>query len=148
MEKGILKEVIRLDHGIKKYMSHGFEVKKGLNLTQFQIVNYLLTHEGEDICQKDLEDLTGLKKASMTGCLNSLEDKDLIYRENAAEDRRRNYIRVTERLKGYGERVAQRGEELEALMLKGIDEKDLEAFYRVAERFVKNIREAEDEADL
>ncbi len=84
----------------------------------------------------------------MTGCLDVLADKDLIYRETAKDDRRRNYIRPTEELESLEEDVIRRGEKLEALMMKDIDENDLRAFFRGLDRFEKNIEEAEDEADL
>ena len=148
MSKSIAKEVMCLDHTIRKYVSHGYDQRKSLNFTQFQVVKHLLINDGKDICQKDLEELTGLKKASMTGCLNALEDKGLIMRQTAENDRRRNYIRPTEKLRAYGERIVKRSEEVDSLMMKKIDPEDLEAFFRVAERFMNNIREAEDEADL
>ena len=148
MDRSVIKEMICLDHAIKEYMTNGQKIGRGINFTQFQVITHLLQHKEEDICQKDLEEVTGLKKASMTGCLDVLADKDLIYRETAKDDRRRNYIRPTEKLENLEEDVIRRGEKLEALMMKDIDENDLRAFFRVLDRFEKNIEEAEDEADL
>ena len=52
-----------------------------LNHTQIQILVYLIKHKNEEVCQKDLQNETHLKKASITGALDSLEDKAVTIRD-------------------------------------------------------------------
>ena len=139
MERSITKEIRRLDHVIRKRISEGNEAHRQFSFTQFQVIRYLFVHENEDICQKDLEAETGLRKASMTECLNVLEEKGLIVRENAKDDRRKNYIRMTDVLKGYGDDLRDRVAKLDAIITKDIPQEDLDVFYRVSECILRNI---------
>ncbi len=148
MERSLMKEIGFLDHIIRKYVAHGHEPHKVFNYTQLQVIRYLFGHDGEDVCQKDLEQETGLKKASMTGCLNALEEKGAICREKARDDGRKNFIRLTEQSKRYGVEFEERGKKLESLIENNISEKDLKVFYKVADQIRENIREAENEAYL
>ena len=91
MKRYIVKEINDLSRNLKDHVANGFDPKKYLNMTQLQILNYLLKHKEEDVCQKDLEIETNLKKASITGCLDILEDMNLIERCKAADDKRKNY---------------------------------------------------------
>ena len=148
MERSITKDIDYLDHLIKKYMSKGNEPQKLYNYTQFQVIRYLFRHENENVCQKDLEAETGLKKASMTGCLDGLEERGMIRRETAQDDRRRNYIRLTDNMKQHEKMIEERGSKLDSLMTKNISENDLEIFSRVIDRITGNILEAENETDI
>ncbi len=148
MKKSIIKQIAYLDHGIKKYIGRRNDLKNTFNLTQFQIVLYLLKHQGEDICQKDLEKETNLKKASITNCIDSLVEKGYVYREPATCDRRMNYIRLSDKAKEYAEELSRSSEELDEKIAENISEEDLESFFRVGSIIISNIREAEHETDI
>ena len=148
MEKNLIKEVGHLDHCIKKYMSGTHEPQKYVNFTQLQIVFYLLKHRDQDICQKDLEKETSLKKASITASLNSLEEKGLVCREVSKEDRRKNYIRISKKLEKYTRDYEKKLLEFNRTILRGIPEEDLETFFSVIDRVYANIRGESDETDI
>lgn len=148
MDRSLTKEIGYLNHMIRKYMSGDHEPHKEFNFTQFQVIGYLFRHQDEDICQKDLEAETGLKKASMTGCLDALEKKGAIIRETAKDDRRRNYIRMTDRMRKVEKDFRERNSRLDSLITKNICESDLEVFLKVMDQIRENIREAEHETDI
>ena len=77
MERSVVKEIRDVDKLIGKYISDGHDPRKIMNLTQFQIIHYLLKHADEDVCQRDLEIETNLKKASITGAIDSLAEKGI-----------------------------------------------------------------------
>lgn len=141
MDRNIAKEICSLDHSIRQYVCNGYNPRKMFNMTQLQILLYLMKHKDEDVCQKDLEIETHLKKASITGSIDSLTEKGLVYRDQAEGDRRKNYIRLTDRVLKYTEDFEQRERILNRNITDRIPEKDLEVFYSVIDRIRENIGE-------
>lgn len=117
-----------------------WEKKSTINSTQFQIVMYLIKHEDEEICQKDLENETHLKKASITGTLDSLEDKDVIVRKPSDSDKRRNVITLSERIKSNVALVKDKIYELENILQKSVEKEEVEIFNRTLDRMINNIK--------
>lgn len=117
-----------------------WEKKSTINGTQFQIIMYLIKHEDEEICQKDLENETHLKKASITGTLDSLEDKDIIVRKPSDSDKRRNVITLSERVKSNVALVKDKVYELENTLQKSIKKEDVEIFNRTLDMMINNIK--------
>lgn len=117
-----------------------WEKKSTINSTQFQIIMYLIKHEDEEICQKDLENETHLKKASITGTLDSLEDKDIIVRRASDSDKRRNVITLSERVKSNVALVKDKVYELENTLQKSIKKEDVEIFNRTLDVMINNIK--------
>ena len=140
MERSVIKEIKDIDRMIGKYVADGNDPRRILNLTQFQIIDYLLKHHNEDVCQKDLEIETNLKKASITGAIDSLAEKGMVKRVQSQEDRRVNYIRLTEQMLEYRQNFENRIAELNDHIIMDIDPKELESFYRVLDRMKENIR--------
>ena len=117
-----------------------WEKKSTINSTQFQIVMYLIKHEDEEICQKDLENETHLKKASITGTLDSLEDKDVIVRKPSDSDKRRNVITLSERIKSNVALVKDKIYELENILQKSVEKEEVEIFNRTLDKMIDNIK--------
>lgn len=148
MKRSIIKQIAYLDHCIKKYIGRQNDLRNVFNLTQFQIILYLLKHEGEDVCQKDLEKETHLKKASITNCIDTLAERGYVYRETAECDRRMNYIRLSDKTKAYADELAESSKELDGKIAENISKEDLNTFFRVGDIIINNIREAEHETDI
>ena len=140
MERSVIKEIKDIDKLIRQYVSDGHDPRSVFNLTQFQIVHYLLKHPGENVCQKDLEIETHLKKASITGAIDSLSEKGMVRRVQSEEDRRMNYIHLTEQMLEYKQNFENRINQLNDDITRDIDEKELDTFYHVLDRIKENIR--------
>jgi DNA-binding MarR family transcriptional regulator len=119
-----------------------------LNLTQFQILIYLLKNEDKDVCQKDLEDEIHLKKASITANLDVLEGKDLIRREPGRSDRRKKFLKLSKKTKSFTRLMEEKEKNYDRKIIAGIPEEELDVFFRVCEMIGKNIMEGENETDL
>ena len=139
MYKNIVREIGLLNRSIKNYINNGNDPREFLNVTQLRILNYLLDHESDDVCQKDLELETRLKKASITGCLDTLVDRDLIKRVQADDDKRKNYIKLTEKALYYKNEFNQREVNLNNSIIKNISEKELDVFYEVIRKIKENV---------
>lgn len=135
-----ISKVIRDLHiNVKANIDKGHDPKKILNFTQFQIVKYLIDHEDEKVCQKDLEIETKLNKASITGALDSLEDKNIIKRIQSKSDKRKNYIVVTEKVENFRKDFEKRIEDVDKKLIKDISKEDLDTFLKVIEKMNMNL---------
>ena len=140
MERSVIKEIKDIDKLIRQYVSDGRDPRRMFNLTQFQIIHYLLQHPDENVCQKDLEIETRLKKASITGAIDSLSEKGIVRRVQSEEDRRMNYIHLTEQMLEYKQNFENRINQLNDDITRDIDEKELDVFYHVLNKIKENIR--------
>lgn len=139
MRRSIVRELGYLNREFNDYVSNGNDLLSYFNLTQLKIINYILLHENENVCQKDLELETNLKKASITGCLDSLAERDLIKRVQADDDKRKNYIRLTDKAITYKNEFYQREVDLNNWIEENINKEDLDTFFKVIKKIRKNI---------
>lgn len=139
MERSVIKEIRDIDKMIGKYISDGHDPRRIFNLTQFQIIHYLLKHTEENVCQRDLEIETNLKKASITGAIDSLVEKGMVKRVQSCEDRRVNYIRLTKKMLEYKQNFENRIAELNENIIMDIDPEELESFFHVLDKIKENI---------
>ena len=139
MYKSIVRELGYLNRDINNYINNGNDLLSYFNMTQLKIMNYILMHENENVCQKDLELETNLKKASITGCLDSLAERDLIKRVQAADDKRKNYIVLTDKATAYKNEFYQREVDLNNWITENISKEELETFFEVIRKIKENI---------
>lgn len=139
MYKSIVRELGYLNRDINNYINNGNDLLSYFNMTQLKIINYILAHENENVCQKDLELETNLKKASITGCLDSLAERDLIKRVHAADDKRKNYIVLTDKAIAYKNEFYQREVDLNNRIVENISKEELETFFDVIRKIKENV---------
>lgn len=140
MDICLAKEIKDLDALINKKITKRYNPSDFLNNTQIQILLYLIKHKNEEICQKDLEIETHLKKASITGTLDSLEDKQMIVRKQSEDDKRKNIILLSEHASKIKNELSDRYKEIEKCMRNNISENELEQFYSTLEKMKQNIK--------
>ncbi len=109
--------------------------------TQMQIIEYILQHINEDINQKDLEDVLKLRRATVSGVLQTMEKNQLIERVTNSEDSRTKKIILNENAKKIFLAGIKRMEELEKVVIKDISEEELNTFLIVIEKMKNNIKE-------
>ena len=141
MEKMITKEISDIEHKMRNYVSKDHDFKKLFNMTQFHVLMYLQRNIDKDVCQKDLEVETNLKKASITGVIDSLVEKGFVERVVAKDDRRKNYIKLTQKALDIKSQVLNNIDELNKIMTNGISDEELEVFFKVMQKFKDNLRE-------
>ena len=141
MNRRTTKEIKELDKLIGKSLIKDRNNKKNLNHTQLQIVMYLVKHENEEVCQKDLEIETHLKKASITGTLDSMEDKGIIIRKQSEDDKRKNIIVLSDLAKREKIAIEDRIKEIENKINKNISKEELNSFFNIIDKMKKNMIE-------
>lgn len=140
MLDSVTKSIKNLELLINNNITNGMKPSEHLNHTQIQILVYLIKHKNEEVCQKDLQNETHLKKASITGALDSLEDKGAIKRIQSEDDKRKNLIVLSEKAINAKDKIEKRFEEIENKLKIGISKKDLDVFCEVLKQMERNLK--------
>lgn len=107
--------------------------------TQMQIIEYILEHRNEDIYQKDLEEVLKLRRATVSGVLQTMEKNNLIVRIINSDDSRTKKIILNENAKKIFLENEKKLENLERIIISDIAKADLDIFSNVIEKMKKNI---------
>ncbi|MDL2310639.1 MarR family transcriptional regulator [Peptostreptococcaceae bacterium OttesenSCG-928-C18] len=141
MEKEIFLEIKKLNmflnmrfQKIRKDHINNFSMAEGI------IIRYLFENEKNITFQKDIEDDLHFKKSRLSKILSSMEEDELIKRESVKEDARLKQIVLGEKAKTLNKNILKNKQELENIILKDIDSKDLEVFYSVVDKIVENLK--------
>ena len=110
-----------------------------LTPTQMQIVEYILNHNNEEIYQKDLENVLNLRRATVSGVLQTMEKNKLIDRIIDNDDSRTKKIILNIKAKEIFNKNIKRLEELEKIATQNIPQDELEIFSKVIEKMKNNI---------
>lgn len=141
MEKYITKEINDFHRELSSTIYDGsIPDKKILNNTQLHIAMYLLRNMDRDVCQKELEAEIHLKKASVTGTLDSLEEKGIITRTMCEDDKRKKFIKLTDKALNMKSQILDRIDEVNAKIVNDISEEDLDTFLKVLEKMKDNLK--------
>ena len=65
------------------------------NYSQVQVIKYLMDNINKDISQKELENVLGIRKSTMSGILDTMEKRNIIKRISSDIDRRSKIIKLT-----------------------------------------------------
>ena len=107
---------------------------------QGNILNYILVEsQNRSVYQKDIEEEFGLRPSTATEALKSLEKNELIRREPDPEDGRYKKIVFTEKAEQIEVVLRSEIEESEAILLRGVTEKEQQEFLRIAEKMLQNL---------
>ena len=140
MSDDVARKIFNLNTLLRNYVEKSSLKDVSLNLTQIRIMQYLRNHEDEDIIQKDLEAETNLNKASITGTLDSLQDKGLIVRVQADNDRRKNIIKLTQKAKDIFNDMDDTIESLNKKILYNVSEEELTTVSNVGDKIMTNLK--------
>lgn len=107
--------------------------------TQMQILEYIIKNNKE-VYQKDLETILNLRRATISGVLQTMEKNNLIERISHEEDARTKKIILTEKARIMFEKSEEKILELEKVITKDITKKDLETFLKVINKMKENLK--------
>lgn len=113
----------------------------GLTSSQCDILLYLVSHDKEDINQRDIEQFFKLSNPTVSGILERLEIKGFIIRKPSCKDARSKQIQLTEKSIEINKDMKRKIEELEKNLLKDVSPEELLIFKKVAKQLHDNIIE-------
>lgn len=115
-----------------------FSSKGTFSGAQGRVLHFILAQR-EDVFQKDVEEEYGLRPPTATELLKKMEKSGLIYREATAYDARLKRIIASEKAMQYKDQVLGDLTALEQELTRGVTPEELEVFFRVTEKMLKNL---------
>lgn len=145
MENIVLFKIKELD---KKIVRTILKENSDINIppltsTQIQILKYMIEHQNENVYQKDLENVLNLRRATVSGVLQTMEKNNLIKREIYENDVRVKKIILNEKTKSIFLKNKQKIDEIEKNIIKNISKKDLDKFTQIIDKLITNLNEYE-----
>ena len=123
---------------IAQRMSIVFEDRS--NMMQHRILGYIHRHQ-EDVFQKDIEQLLKIRRSTATGILNTLEKRELIYREPVEYDARLKKLVVTSKGIEFEKRAIKCLKEIEDDIRVGLTETEISTFFSVLDKIKYNAQD-------
>ena len=141
----VLFEIKSLEKILVRYMFNDFNINSIPSPTQMQIMNYMFENNLDYVYQKDLENVLNLRRATVSGVLQTMEKNGLLKRVIDSDDTRVKKVILNPETK---KKFTQRKEKLlilENLITKNISDSELETFYIVIDKMKNNIKEYNNE---
>jgi MarR family transcriptional regulator, repressor for mepA len=117
------------------------KINSALTPTQMEIIEYIKENENKEIYQKDLENVLNLRRATVSGVLQTMEKNGILERITHPSDARAKRIilnKNAERLFNVGEHKVK---ELESIITKNISVEDISIFSSVLNKMINNLKE-------
>lgn len=141
MESGkILYQVKSLEKMIVRVLLKEHDVMPPTQ-TQMQIMGYIISNPKKEIYQKDLENILNLRRATVSGVLQTMEKSNLIERVMDDTDTRTKKIKLSKKANDIFLKHKDEMEKLEENITSNISKEDLETFNRVINTMKKNLKE-------
>ena len=133
------KKINQISNRLRR-RSRAIQETIGISGAQGNILNYILVEsQNRSVYQKEIEEGFGLRPSTATEALKSLEKNELIRREPDPEDGRYKKIVFTEKAEQIEVVLRSEIEESEAILLRGVTEKEQQEFLRIAEKMLQNL---------
>ncbi|MDY5620012.1 MAG: MarR family transcriptional regulator [Lachnospiraceae bacterium] len=137
------RELRVLDNLIKRFIDNqmnGVQIDR-ITGSNGWIIAYLRDHPSGPVYQKDLESEFNITRSTASKVVNLMEEKGLIRRESVPEDARLKKLTLMPKAIALGEEMERNRDIVEAQIVKGFTEDELEQFYSYIERIKKNVSE-------
>ena len=109
--------------------------------TQFQIIEYMINNNMKEVHQRDLENILKLRRATVSGVLQTMEKHALIKRNVDSEDTRTKKIILQDTAKEMFNSKKKKMQKIEKIIIKDIPKEDLDIFSKVIEKMKSNIEQ-------
>lgn len=108
--------------------------------TQMQIIKYILENNDKEVYQRDLEKVLNLRRATVSGVLQTMEKNNLIKRVTDTNDTRTKRIILNEKTKNIFFTYRKKVSELELKITSGISKDELKIFSSVIDKMKENVK--------
>ena len=114
-----------------------------LTKSQFDILQFLIKHQKDSFCQKDLQDYFHLSNATINGLVKRLEQKAFIQRIPCSKDKRIIYIKETDKAYQLSKQISENIKKVEKKMVVGLDSNSQEDLFLLLEKVLNNLETEE-----
>lgn len=122
---------------------HDCELEEKGNIltpTQMQIMEYILFKSKGDVYQRDLENVLNLRRATVSGVLQTMEKNGLVERIAVNSDARIKKIILNPKAQRLFQERKKKMERIENIIIQGIPKEELEVFSNVLDKMKNNIK--------
>ncbi len=147
MKRYPIKEIKDLENEIfRTNILNDIDLSKIKNYSQVQILKYLLEarEKNIEVYQKDFLKVLNIRKSTISGILNTMEKNKIISRVHMPRCSKGNLVTFTKEASTCMNSLMIRIEEAENKLTNGIDEQDLEIFYKVIDKMKENLKRRDD----
>lgn len=143
MERHIGFQVKMLSKQIKKCVDNTYLGDGGVELTGMQrwMVHYIYMHPDEEIYQKDIEKIFGIRRSSATEVLKALENMGMITRTPLERDARLKKIVLTDKAVNMQRRIEEILDGVESKIVEGFTPQEVARLKELLSRCIANIGE-------
>ena len=107
--------------------------------THGYVICYLMSHDGEDVFQRDIEKRFSIRRSTATELLNLMQKNGLITRSAVESDARLKKIVLTDKAVKIHTEICKDIAAREKKLRKGLTDEELEAFFRITEKLKNNM---------
>ena len=129
--------ISKLSNKVRRHLDT-FAANSALSGAQGRVLHFLLA-QTEAIFQKDIEEEFGMRASTVSELLKQMEKNGFIERKQMPYDGRLKQIIVTEKGLCYKAQVITDLATLEKKITKDISTDELELFFKVAEKMMRNL---------
>lgn len=142
-QRTIGHEIKTLSNLVKREISSNsvLDQEQGVTGMQGAIIGYLYHHGDREIFQRDIEQHFKIRRSTVTGILQLMEREGLICRQPVERDGRLKRLMLTDKAIEVNRRIEQYLDAVDAKVVRGISEEELEIFYSLVDRMKKNLEE-------
>lgn len=135
-------EIGMLNNLMRRQMACMAEASENITGVQARLLHYMVENEQNgDIFQRDIENIFQMRRSTVTGMLQLMEQHGLLRREPAEHDARLKRIVLTERAHELEKRVNKRIDLMEQILRQGIEPDELAAWFAVCEKIRSNLEQ-------
>lgn len=112
---------------------------KDLNISSSEFPFLLYLNSTDGVTQETFVQYYGMDKAAVTRTIQSLEEKELVYRAKKREDMRCNHIYLTDNARSIMHVLKERVESWNTYLSEGIDPTEVEHVMMILTKMVKKV---------
>lgn len=143
MEDKILYNINLLHRLVVRELVHNHEkfINPQFGPSQMIIIDYLMQHKNEEVYQKDLEMILSLRRATVSGILQTMEKNGLIERNICNNDVRCKTITLKNSARETFEHKMEKFLNVENILKNGLNEEEISEFCHIISIMQDNISE-------
>ena len=138
--ESVYKYVTQLANAQRRFIDK-LAKKRPYSSAQGKVIHYLFENRNKTVYQKDIERDFGIRPATATELINSLEKMELIRRIPSIKDGRYKELVLTDNAEKLRDAVSEDMSELEKSMTMGLTEEDLLLWAKITSVILENLKE-------
>ena len=147
MKRYPIKEIKSFENEFRRKVIIKDKKIKISNYSQVQVIKYLMDNINKDISQKELENVLGIRKSTMSGILDTMEKRNIIKRISSDIDRRSKIIKLSDENIKHHKKVVEKMRLVNDIIVKDIPSEKLDIFFEVLDMMRENMNKEEEKID-